>query len=232
MAKQPVYGAVKTRLCPPLTPDEALTLYEAFLHDTISLVNSACLLAGNVTPALAYSPRGSHDYFLDIVPERFVLLPQTGADLGERLCNLPLQARELGFGPTAMISSDSPTLPATLAAHCFVELARPDVDATLGPCTDGGYYLIGMNEPQPALFRGINWSTETVAQETLSAALGAGLRLSQLPAWYDADTVEDLHTMWADLQADPRLAPHTREVLGGPLLSLVSHTGGDPLHKA
>lgn len=219
MAKQPIYGAVKTRLCPPLTPQEALTLYEAFLRDTISLVDAACALAGNVTPALAYSPQGSHDYFLDLVPEHFTLLPQSGEDLGERLCNLPLQAQALGFGPTAMISSDSPTLAPGVVARCFEELARPGVDVALGPCTDGGYYLIGVNEPQPALFKGITWSTEHVTRETLVAAARAGLKVATLPTWYDADTVEDLRQMWADLEADTGLAPHTREVLGGPLFA-------------
>ena len=215
MAKQPIYGAVKTRLCPPLTSQEALLLYEAFLRDTISLVDEACALAGNVTPALASSPRGSHDYFLDLVPERFALLPQVGEDLGERLSNLPAQASALGFGPTAMISSDSPTLPPGVVARCFEELARPGMDVVLGPCTDGGYYLIGMNEPQPAIFRGITWSTEHVMRETLVAADHAGLRVATLPAWYDADGVDDLRRMWTDLQADSQLAPHTRQVLGG-----------------
>jgi hypothetical protein len=77
MAKQPVNGTVKTRLCPPLTPDGALALYEAFLLDTIALVDAACKLAGNVTPALAYSPPSAHDYFRDRLPEHFVLLPKS-----------------------------------------------------------------------------------------------------------------------------------------------------------
>lgn len=222
MAKQPIYGAVKTRLCPPLTPQEALILYEAFLRDTTGLVDMACALASNVTPALAYSPQGSHDYFRALVPERFTLLPQMGEGLGERLCNLPAQVRALGFDSTAMISSDSPTLAPDVVARCFEELARPGVDVALGPTADGGYYLIGMNEPQPALFKGITWSTEHVTRETLAAASHAGLRVSLLPAWYDADTVEDLRQMWADLQADKGLAPYTREVLGGPLFSTFS----------
>jgi uncharacterized protein len=219
MAKQPVYGTVKTRLCPPLTPDGALVLYEAFLLDTIALVDAACKLAGDVTPALAYSPSGAHDYFRERLPAHFVLLPQTGADLGERLSNLPMQTRILGYSPAAMISSDSPTLPPPVVARCFEELARPGVDAVLGPCTDGGYYLIGMHAPQPDLFRGITWSTEQVTRETLAAANGAGLKVALLPTWYDADTVEDLRRMQADLEAGTGLAPYTREALRAQLLS-------------
>jgi rSAM/selenodomain-associated transferase 1 len=225
MAKQPLYGAVKTRLCPPLTPEEALILYEAFVLDTISLVDEACMLAGNVTPALAYSPQGSHDYFLNHVPERFVLLPQIGDDLGERLSNLPVQARTLGFASTAMISSDSPTLAPNVVARCFEELARPGADVVLGPCTDGGYYLIGMNEPQPALFRGITWSTEHVMRQTLAAAAHAALNVRLLSAWYDTDTPEDLRRLWADLELDNSRAPHTHKVLSGPLSYLFAQVG-------
>jgi uncharacterized protein len=218
MAKQPVYGTVKTRLCPPLTPEGALALYEAFLLDTIALVDEASKRAGDVTPALAYSPSGAHDYFRERLPAHFVLLPQTGVDLGERLSNLPAQARSLGYGSAAMISSDSPTLPPPLVARCFTELARPGIDAVLGPCTDGGYYLIGMHDPQPALFRGITWSTEHVTRETLAAADVAGLQVALLPKWYDADTVEDLRRMQADLEAGTSVAPYTREALRAQLL--------------
>lgn len=222
MAKQPSFGAVKTRLCPPLSKDEAMRLYIAFLSDTIALVDAACELAGDVTPALAYSPLAAHDYFRALLPTRFKLFPQMGNDLGERLNNLPVQAGRLGFGPTAMISSDSPTLAPTLVANTFIELARPSTDVVLGPCTDGGYYLIGMNKPQPALFRGITWSTEHVMRETLAAAEQAGLRVATLDLWYDVDTVEDLRQMWADLERHTALAPHTYEALRGSLFPTFS----------
>lgn len=224
MAKQPRLGQVKTRLCPPLTPGEAESLYHAFLLDTVRVVQEACLLAGNVTPALAYAPIDAHDYFRAMLPAGFVLLPQRGADLGERLCNLPGQARQLGFRRAAMVSSDSPTLPPSIVARCFQELLLPDVDVALGPCADGGYYLIGLNAPQPALFKGISWSTGSVTAQTLDAARAAGLRVSLLTPWYDADTVEDLHRMWADLEADPKLAPYTRAALAR-VLATAEHVG-------
>src|SRR5947208_16956408 len=109
MAKRPEVGTVKTRLCPPLTPEGAMSLYDAFLCDTIELVTEACKLVGDVTPALAYAPAEAHDHFRAILSGDFVLLPQIGADLGERLRNLPYQAQQLGYGPVAMISCDSPT---------------------------------------------------------------------------------------------------------------------------
>ncbi len=213
MAKQPSRGAVKTRLCPPLAPDEALALYQAFLADTIALVAAACALDGRAVPALAYAPADAEPYFRARLPPTFVLLPQQGADLGERLAHLPTQAAALGYGLAVMIDSDSPTLPPAQVAGAFAALRRPDVDVVLGPCTDGGYYLIGMKAPQPALFTGIPWSTEQVTAATLAAAQDAGLRVALLPAWYDADTAADLVTLQADLAQHSALAPATRAAL-------------------
>ncbi len=225
MAKQPTVGSVKTRLCPPLIPEDAMLLYDAFLRDTIEMVAEACRLAGDVTPALAYAPAEAHDHFREMVPDTFVLLPQVGADLGERLCNLPGQAQLLGYGPVAMISSDSPTLRPAIAAECFAQLHNPDVDVALGPCEDGGYYLIGMKASQPTLFTGITWSTTSVTQETLAAARQARLTVATLPVWYDADTIEDLGRMWVDLEAEKVNAPRTRALLATLLSSLLLQAG-------
>jgi hypothetical protein len=112
-----------------------------------------------------------------------------------------------------MISSDSPTLPAGVAAHCFAELRENATDVVLGPCDDGGYYLIGMKRPQPALFKGIAWSTEHVTRQTLEAAQAARLRVSLLPSWPDVDTAESLNTLWASLQGNREIAPYTHDAL-------------------
>ncbi len=209
MAKQPDRGAVKTRLCPPLEPEQAMALYDTFLRDTIRLVAAACQIVGNVSPGLAYAPAGAHGYFRAIVPPDFVLLPQVGGNLGERLSSLPYQAREAGFALTAMIDSDSPTLPVEYVAQCFTALARPDIDFALGPCRDGGYYMIGLKRPQPALFENITWSTSSVTADTLRQGVGSGLRAALLPTWYDVDTAADLDTLRAELRECPDLAPAT-----------------------
>lgn len=213
MAKQPLIGAVKTRLCPPLSVEQALLLYQAFLADTIRLVAAACRLLGSVSPAIAYSPATAYSYFRALAPSEFVLLPQQGANFGERLSGLPAQAQARGYGHVAMIDSDSPTLPPEYAARCFTELARPEVDYVLGPCTDGGYYLIGLKQPQPALFAGISWSTSVVTAQTLAAGEQAGLHGVLLPTWYDIDTADDLATLRAELRAEPQRAPQTSRVL-------------------
>ena len=120
-----------------------------------------------------------------------------------------------------MISSDSPTLPAIVATECFAQLSKPNVDVVLGPCEDGGYYLIGMKTPQRALFTRITWSTDRVTRETVEAAAKAGLNVAFLPLWYDADTIEDLERMWADLERDKVKAPRTHALLASLLPSIL-----------
>ncbi|MGI8587955.1 MAG: TIGR04282 family arsenosugar biosynthesis glycosyltransferase [Chloroflexia bacterium] len=213
MAKRPSLGLVKTRFSPPLRPEDALALYEAFLSDTIRLVLAACAQAPGITPALAYSPSDALDHFAQLVPPGFLLLPQQGDDLGERLASLPRQAAALGFGPVAMLNSDSPTLPPPYVVGCFTELARSDVDVVLGPCTDGGYYLVGVKAPQNAIFTGIGWSTGQAMDDTIAAAAEAGLRVALLPAWYDADTAGDLLLLKTHVEKYPRLAPATRAAM-------------------
>jgi hypothetical protein len=110
------------------------------------------------------------------------------------------------------MDSDSPTLPAAYVAQAFDAL--DDADVTLGPCEDGGYYLIGLKRPQPRLLREVRMSTPNVLRDTLSRAEQAGLRVSLLPMWYDVDTVQELHRLRDELRAEADgLAPHTREFL-------------------
>lgn len=112
------------------------------------------------------------------------------------------------------MDSDSPTLPVAFLEQAFRALDDPAVDVVLGPCDDGGYYLIGLRAPCPALFRGIVMSTSTVAAETLERARARGLRVACLPSWYDVDTPEDLERLIQELHARPDdQARHTRAVL-------------------
>jgi dihydroorotase-like cyclic amidohydrolase len=90
----------------------------------------------------------------------------------------------------------------------------PDVDLVLGPTDDGGYYLIGLRAPCPALFEGMPWSTSAVLSRTLDRAQRLGLRVACLPAWFDVDTKADLERLAAELAVTPGLVPrHTREFL-------------------
>ena len=208
VAKRPTPGQTKTRLTPPLTPEQAAQLYESFLRDTLDLIRRA----PGVRPILAYLPEDEEDYFHALAPD-FELLPQTGGDLGARLDNALSYCLNDGFQQAVIMDSDSPTLPAEYLAQAFTALDT--ADTVLGPCDDGGYYLIGLKRPTPRLLREVKMSTPTVTRDTLALAAQEKLSVAQLPLWYDVDTVaelERLHTELRTLSGDR--ARHTRAVIG------------------
>jgi hypothetical protein len=207
VAKAAVPGQTKTRLCPPFSPEEAAELYRCLLADTLTRV--AELEATGLT--VAFAPASAEDHFRNLVPPSFRLVAQQGADLGERLSNALAHHLDAGYERAVIMNSDGPTLPLTCLEEAFSELDRADV--TLGPSHDGGYYLIGMKRPHPALFQGIEWSTERVTAQTLAVSQALGLRTHLLPEWYDVDVERDLDRLWKDVGLDPLCAPCTAAFL-------------------
>jgi hypothetical protein len=188
VAKAPVAGAVKTRLAPHLTPDEAVDLYRCFLQDRILTVNS---LRG-VDRALAYTPEDAGDMFVPFSRNGIDLFCQKGRGLGERLNNIFLEKFAAGYEAVSIIDSDTPDLPPWFIQESFKRLLSNQTDVVLGPCHDGGYYLVGMRRPHPELFEDIPWSTERVLSNTLEKAEELGVKTDLLPWWNDLDTFKDL----------------------------------------
>jgi len=219
MAKRPQAGEVKTRLCPPLTPEEAAELALRFLLDKLDQV---CRLAG-IDRFIAFSPPDAEAFFANQTGGAFSLLPQRGNDLGERLADLADRLLGDGFGVVTIIGTDSPTLPDAVLVEAHEVLTRDQADVVLGPTDDGGYYLIGLRRPSRVLFRGIAWSTDTVLSQTVANAGMAGLRTHLLPAWYDVDVESDLHRLARDLADDRTPALRTRSYL----LTLAPFAGRD-----
>jgi rSAM/selenodomain-associated transferase 1 len=151
MAREPVAGRTKTRLSPPLSGQEAADLYRCFLRDTLAVMQRV----ESAQPIIAYLPDGAEEFFRHFAPPGFDFFPQAGADLGERLDNALTYCLENGYRQAVAMDSDSPTLPVAYLRRAFQELDDPDVDVVLGPCDDGGYYLIGLKSPCPPLFREI-----------------------------------------------------------------------------
>jgi rSAM/selenodomain-associated transferase 1 len=213
VAKEPVPGRTKTRLCPPLTASTAAGFYRCLLLDTMALMQR---LEG-VDLTVAFTPESARDYFVRLSPNGFFLVPQVGSDLGERLANALGQHFGLGYRRVVIMNSDGPTLPLAFLERAFSGLA--DADVTLGPGHDGGYYLIGMKQLHTELFEGIDWSTSRVVSQTLAICRRLGLSVHQLPEWYDVDVAVDLERLQRDLARDPLIAPHTSRFLqqqGGP----------------
>lgn len=196
MAKQPVAGQTKTRLSPPLSLSEAAQLYRCLLLDTLAVVRD---VAGQLplSPFIAYYPATARSDFQSLAPD-FQLLAQRGPSLGERLLGALLSVQEQGYDQVAAINSDSPALPAPFLSQAYRELDDPDIDVVLGPCDDGGYYLIGWKRPYPNLVRDVTMSTPTVLADTVALILDAGLQAAMLPSWYDIDDAAALYRMQAN----------------------------------
>ena len=207
IAKRPAAGQTKTRLTPPLSPEQASDLYECFLRDTLDVARAV----PHVNRLVHYAPDAAASYFALLAPD-FGLRPQVGESLGPRLDQVLTRCLGEGFERAVIMDSDSPTLPAAFVAQAFAALDAADV--VLGPCDDGGYYLIGLKRPQPRLLLEVQMSTRNVLRDTLALAEQIGARAALLPTWYDVDTVQELERLRADLAAeDNGVASHSRAFL-------------------
>lgn len=217
MAKRPVPGATKTRLCPPLSPQTAALLYEACLKDTLDVARS---VAG-ATRHIAVTPPCHETYFARLAPD-FSYLPQEGSHLSERLDAVLTACSNAGFDQVVAINSDSPTLPGHFVRQAFALLDGKDVDVVFGPADDGGYYLIGWKKPNGRLVRQVTMSTPHVLRDSLRIAEEEGLGVALVPAWYDVDDAGDLPRLSSDLLAMPGRGKHTRRILNELLPNAVS----------
>jgi uncharacterized protein len=212
VAKRPAAGQTKTRLSPPLSPDQAAALYECFLRDTLDLMRRVTRHVPDVQPVIAYLPREAEAYFAQLAPD-FDRILQTGADLGARLDQALSHYLTHGYERAVIMNSDGPTLPFDHLTAAF-EALSDHVDVVLGPSDDGGYYLIGLKQPAPRLLRDVQMSTPHVMADTLALAAAERLRVKLLPAWYDVDDVEALRRLTDELAAAPEhIAAHTRSFL-------------------
>lgn len=198
MAREPKPNEVKTRLTPQLDPKTAAKLYHNFLLDRIDQVDNI----KGPQPFVAFTPKTAKAFFTTLVPTEFKLVAQMGTDLGERLTNVSDSLFDQGFNKIVIMDSDSPTLPSRLIIDAFDRLDSDEV--VLGSCEDGGYYLIGLKESMPNLFRGIPWSTPKVTEVTIARASEKGITISMLEQWYDVDTYQQLLQLKNELDSDSR----------------------------
>lgn len=198
MCKAPKAGASKTRLTPPLTGEEAAALSGCFIADVAAVI--AGLPASVAARGLAvYTPAGAESAFDGLLPAGFSLLAQRGEALDARLIAAAQDLFDSGHASVCLLNSDSPTLPRAVLEAAAAALTRPGDRLVLGPAIDGGYYLIGLKQPHPRVFRNIAWSTRHVFQQTLRAAATLRLPVTRLPAWYDVDDLAGLHLLLHEL---------------------------------
>jgi uncharacterized protein len=203
-AKAPIPGEVKTRLCPPLTPDEAATLHGSFVLDMLERTTLAVAkLQLPLHRYLACAP-SSELVFFKIMEERqgVRLLDQAGEDLGQRMHRTSVDVFAKGYKQVIIVGTDVPTLPMSVYQEALAILGRSDV--ALGPALDGGYYLIGLTQPAEQLFTGVPWSTDQVLAVTQQQAKTLGLSVELTTAWRDVDTIADLQALMTECREDTK----------------------------
>jgi len=194
MAKAPVPGRVKTRLCPPCTPEQAARVAAAALADTLDTVEAAA----TGTRVLAVDGRYA-------APPGWRTVPQRGESLGRRLANAFADTR-VPDTATLLIGMDTPQLDPGHLDSALHQLAVPGgSDVVLGLAADGGWWALGLRDPAHAtVLRHIVTSTATTGAETLAALRGRGLRVASLPRLRDVDTAEDARAVAAECAPDRR----------------------------
>jgi hypothetical protein len=211
MAKAPEPGRTKTRLSPPLTPGEAAGLYSSMLLDTISRIGSLSA----VDLWLAYTPDEEEAWFRQAIAPSFHLMAQRGDDLGQRMHRIIEERHAGGASGVVVVGTDLPTLPIEYVSEAIDRL-QGGAEIILGPSEDGGYYLVGMREPDARLFEGISWSRKTVLRETVDKASELEKAVVTVPSWYDIDTPPDLDRLKRELEnlpEDDHYPRHTADFL-------------------
>lgn len=182
-----------TRLCPPLTHEQAATVHRA----CVSLLCERAFRAWPVRPTLAITPDDAEARFREFTGPFIAIMGQGDGDLGERLARAAKTALDDATPAVLIIGSDSPTMPARLIDDALSQLAKSDV--VIGPCEDGGIYVIGMKRADDRLFEGIDWSTDRVAEQLKASATRCGMTVAELETWYDIDRPADLERALSDM---------------------------------
>ncbi|WP_328448624.1 MULTISPECIES: TIGR04282 family arsenosugar biosynthesis glycosyltransferase [unclassified Amycolatopsis] len=192
VAKAPVPGFAKTRLCPPATPVQAAEIAASALLDTLDAV---CAVPGAepvvaMTGDLGAATRGAE---IGLALRRTTVIPQRGWDFGARLANAHADAAAVHAGlPILQIGMDTPQVtPGSLAAT-IAPVLRNSRDSVLGPAADGGWWALGLTDPRAAqALAGVPMSRDDTGERTLRALITCGLEPWQATELSDVDTMAD-----------------------------------------
>jgi uncharacterized protein len=215
MAKAAIPGTVKTRLVPPLTDEQAAELSHALLLDQLehlAQLDSADLY-------VAFTPADAAELMMSLLPSGFGCFAQRGDDLGERMNEVFTELRRRAHRNLIVIGSDVPAVPLLYLEDAFRLLADENNRVVLGPSRDGGYYLIGMNQPTPEIFKDMTWSHEQVLAQTTEKLSRLEIQFALLPMWFDLDRIEDLDRL--QTLGDPGVGQAMRRTMA--LLQQLNH---------
>lgn len=192
--KNPILGAVKTRLQTRYAPEQVAALYTAFVRDVLARAESIDV----DQRVIAFDPPDAESEVRALFGggmAQWQYVPQVQDDLGVRMREALVQELDAGASAAVLIGTDIPSLPADHIAQAFDLLHTKDV--VLGPSTDGGYYLVGVSKPASDIFEDVKWSTPGVLSQTIDRVQRAGYTLGLVPPWFDVDTPEELDFLLA-----------------------------------
>lgn len=212
VCKTPQAGRSKTRLSPPLTPQQCAELSAAFIRDVAQSMSDVAAASNYAI----YTPVGSERDLLPLLPHGFRTMPQADGDLGQRLIRMTHDLFIAGHGGVVLVNADSPTLPRSILRDAIAMTGHAD-NVVIAPAHDGGYTLIGLTQPHDALFTDIDWSTSSVYEQTRARALQLRLPVVELPLWYDVDNAEYLAMLRRELAGHPPSFA-TNGLVGAPAL--------------
>jgi len=187
-AKYPDERKVKTRLAKTTGDKFATEFYKLCAQHTFRELNN--LPEETIKIYLFFVEGIDNEKIKSWVDYNFLFRPQSGKNLGEKMYNAFTEIFENGFERVVIIGTDLPDISSGIIMEAFTALENND--AVIGPSTDGGYYLLGIKSPKEELFSKIDWSTESVYQQTLDKLLNANMEVKTLTELVDIDTEEDL----------------------------------------
>lgn len=197
--KNPIPGAVKTRLQTRYAPERVVALYTAFVRDVLERAEGIDV----DRRVIAFDPPDAEAevraLFGQGTKTEWQFVPQVQDDLGARMREALVQQLDAGTSAAVLIGTDIPSLPAHHITRAFDLLRTKDV--VLGPSTDGGYYLVGVSKPAPEIFEHVEWSTPRVLAQTIDRIQSAGHTLGLVPPWFDVDTPDELDLLLAHARA-------------------------------
>jgi rSAM/selenodomain-associated transferase 1 len=203
MTRLPCEGRNKTRLIPVLGPAGATAMHDRLARHSVGMA-SAYAVKNSLTTLEIHLDGGTPEDGRKWLGE-IECITQVPGDLGRRMQDAADRAFTRGAERIIIIGTDCPSLDEAGIAHAFDRLESSDI--VLGPAVDGGYYLIGLTRPCPALFISIDWGSSRVLEQTLEAARKAMLHVALLEVREDVDLPSDLPAARAILNCSPFCPP-------------------------
>ena len=206
----PIPGKTKTRLQASLSGEQCASLQKAFLCDVFKVLQT---VEPKCDVFVCFAPEGDPAQLIALLPGAHTFFPQSGGNLGDKMHNAISHVLSNGYERCVLIGSDVPLLKSKTIDDAFHLLEENDV--VLCPTVDGGYYLIGMEEPCEELFRLEEYGVPSVFEKTLAATVKAGISCAIGDQAMDIDEPEDLLRLMEMLEREsPDVCAETRKALG------------------